>query len=139
MRELEAVLNRYDPLGPFYTQIRGYHEFVPYLQGQDLIPLYRPHEHLSPLYIALNHSVLTHELDADHDPARALPGGSPHGVDQPLACVLAIVAEDADAVHAGLHVVTQHRISRLLVESAEDLGVPLVHPQVLRVEVEGSG
>jgi hypothetical protein len=79
--------------------------------------------------------VLTHELDADDDAAAGIFGGESRSGDEPLACLVAVVAENTDAVHARLDILSQHPVCGLFVQGAEDFSVPLVYLKVFRVKL----
>jgi hypothetical protein len=134
--ELIAIFHRYHPTPPDYLLIRSYLQLIPNLQLHHTVILYPPHKHLLQFY-TINHNqlVLTHELDADDDAAAGIFGGESRSGDEPLACLVAVVAENTDAVHARLDILSQHPVGGLFVQGAEDFSVPLVDLKVFWVKL----
>ena len=79
--------------------------------------------------------MLTHELDADDDAAAGIFGGESRSGDEPLACLVAVVAKDTDAVHARLDILSQHPVGGLFVQGAENFSVPFVDLKVFWVKL----
>ncbi len=79
---------------------------------------------------------LTHQLYTDDDTSASIFGSSSCCSDESLASLITVIAENSNAVHTRLYVLSQHAVSRLLVQCSEYLSVSLVNLEVLRIKLQ---